>query len=112
VVRPRRPHQDPAHPTTGDATETDLILGDPPVPITVWRTARTTDDTGHPVGVRLAARLIAGYSRQSESVVDLTTDHALTAACIAGGRQHYPAWFTGAASLIIGPDDTHPPDRP
>jgi hypothetical protein len=96
-------HHDTAHPTAGDTTETDLIVGDPPVPITVWRTARTTDDTGRSIGARLAARLIAAYSRPGEAVVDLTPDHAVTAACTTGARRHHPAWFTDAASLIIGP---------
>jgi hypothetical protein len=96
-------HDDKAHPTVGDATETDLIGGDRPVPITVWRTARTTDDTGRSVGARLAARLIAAYSRPGEAVVDLTPDHALTTACSIGARRHHPAWFTDAAALIIGP---------
>jgi hypothetical protein len=96
-------HHDNAHPTAGDATETDLIVGDPPVPITVWRTARSSDDTGRSIGTRLAARLTAAYSRPGEAVVDLTPDHALTTACTTGGRRHHPAWFTDAASLIIGP---------
>lgn len=90
-------------PTADHAAETDLIVGDPPVPITVWRTARTTDDTGRSIGTRLAARLIAAYSRPGEAVVDLTGDHALATACTTGARRHHPAWFTDAASLVIGP---------
>ena len=86
-----------------DLTPTDLIAGDPPVPLTVWRTARTPGDAGRSIGTRLAARLIAAYSRPGEVVVDLTPDHALTSACAAGARQHHPAWFTDASSLIIGP---------
>ncbi|MEU8606449.1 hypothetical protein AB0C29_00350 [Actinoplanes sp. NPDC048791] len=104
-------HQDHANLTAGDAGETDLIVGDPPVPITVWRTARSSDDTGRSIGARLAARLVAAYSRPDEAVVDLTGDHALTAACTTGGRRHHPAWFTDAASLIIGPaTPTAPPE--
>ena len=94
---------DHSHPAAGDAGETDLIGGDPPVPITVWRTARSSDDTGRSIGARLAARLIAAYSRPGEAVVDLTGDHALATACTTGGRLHHPAWFTDAASLIISP---------
>ncbi|MBG0568210.1 hypothetical protein [Actinoplanes aureus] len=90
-------------PAAIDAAPTDLIAGDPPVPITVWRTARTEADAGRSIGARLAARLIAAYSRPGEVVVDLTDGHALTQACTAGGRLHHPAWFTDAASLIIGP---------
>ncbi|MET8062845.1 hypothetical protein [Micromonospora sp. NPDC005313] len=86
-----------------DPTPTDLVAGDPPVPLTVWRTARTPSDAGRSIGTRLADRLIAAYSRPGEAVVDLTTDHALTSACAAGARRHHPAWFTDASSLIIGP---------
>ncbi|MCZ7421144.1 hypothetical protein O7605_16700 [Verrucosispora sp. WMMA2121] len=101
------PHPDPTVDTGPDAdvdpTPTDLVAGDPPVPLTVWRTARTPGDAGRSIGTRLADRLIAAYSRPGEAVVDLTTDHALTSACAAGARRHHPAWFTDASSLIIGP---------
>jgi hypothetical protein len=99
-------HTDPSasiDPAAIDAAPTDLIAGDPPVPITVWRTARTEADAGRSIGARLAARLIAAYSRPGEVVVDLTDGHALTQACTAGGRLHHAAWFTEASSLIIGP---------
>ena len=96
-------HHDNANPPPDDVTETDLIAGDPPVPITVWRTARSSDDTGRSIGARLANRLIAAYSRPGEAVVDLTGDHALTTACAHGGRQHHRAWFTDPTGLIIGP---------
>jgi hypothetical protein len=92
-----------------DPTQTDLVAGDPPVPITVWRTARTPADAGRSIGARLAARLVAAYSRLGEAVVDLTDDHALTTVCAAGGRRHHPAWFTDASSLIIGPATPIPP---
>ncbi len=90
------------HPIPFDAL-IDTVAGDPPVPITVWRTARTTTDNRSVIGVRLAYRLISAYSRPGESVVDLTDGHALTAACRTGGRRHHPGWFTDVASLIIGP---------
>jgi hypothetical protein len=91
-----------------DPTQVDLVAGDPPVPITVWRTARTPADAGRSIGTRLAARLVAAYSRPGEAVVDLTDDHALTDACVAGARRHHPAWFTDASSLIIGPTTPAP----
>ncbi|MEU4218926.1 hypothetical protein [Actinoplanes sp. NPDC026623] len=90
-------------PAAIDAAPTDLVAGDPPVPITVWRTSRTEADAGRSIGARLAARLIAAYSRRGEVVVDLTDGHALTQACAIGGRMHHPAWFTDASSLIVGP---------
>jgi len=93
-----------------EPAQTDLVAGDPPVPLTVWRTARTSADTGRDIGARLAARLIAAYSRPGEAVVDLTDGHTLTQACATGGRRHHPAWFTDASSLIIGPPTPTPPD--
>jgi hypothetical protein len=79
----------------------DLVAGDPPVPITVWRTAPRDDQRTVPA--RLAERLIAAYSRPGEAVIDLTDDHALADATITGGRRHHAGWFTDASALIIGP---------
>ncbi|MEV6932768.1 hypothetical protein AB0M46_50905 [Dactylosporangium sp. NPDC051485] len=98
----------------------DVVAGDPPVPITVWRTARNSGDHGASIPARLARRLVAAYSRPGEAVVDLTADHALTFASCTGGRRHHRAWFTDVASLIIGPatsslgdeDTTEPDDEP
>jgi hypothetical protein len=81
----------------------DLVAGDPPVPITVWRTARSDADTSPTVSARLAYRLVAAYSRPGEAVVDLTDTHALTTACLRGGREHHRAWFTTTASMVTGP---------
>ena len=88
---PPQHHPNPAHPldpgTCGvDPALIDLVAGDPPVPITVWRTAHTPTDAGRSIGARLAYRLVAAYSRPGEAVVDLTQDHALTTVCAAGGR--------------------------
>jgi hypothetical protein len=90
----------------------DLVAGDPPVPITVWRTARTGADLTATIPARLACRLVAAYSRAGESVVDLTDDHVLTGACAAGERRHHRAWFTDASSLIIGPATPPTPATP
>jgi hypothetical protein len=108
---PQQHHKDPIRPVDpataqdagADPSTIDLVAGEPPVPITVWRTARTDTDAGRSIPARLAARLVAAYSRPGEAVVDLTDDHALTAACAAGGRRHHRAWFTDASSIIIGP---------
>ncbi len=86
----------------------DLVPGEPPVPITVWRTARTEQDTAGVIGARLADRIVAAYSRPWEAVIDLTTGHSLTAACATGARRHHPAWFTDVSSLIVGPPSTQP----
>ncbi|MGK5741487.1 hypothetical protein [Micromonospora sp. URMC 103] len=110
---PPQHHHDPVHPVEPqpvDPTLIDEVAGDPPVPVTVWRTAHHPADTGRSIGTRLAYRLVAAYTRPGEVVVDLTTDHALTAVSAAGGRRHHPAWFTDASSLIIGPST--PPAPP
>ncbi|GAA1596542.1 hypothetical protein [Actinoplanes couchii] len=78
----------------------DLTGGTPPVPITVWRTARTTDDTPGVIGARLAARIVSAYSQAGEAVVDLTDGHALTAACAKGGRHHHAAVFAETAVTV------------
>ncbi|WP_435204980.1 hypothetical protein [Micromonospora sp. bgisy143] len=90
-------------------TPADVVPGNPPVPLTVWRTAWTPGDAGRSIGTRLAGRLVSAYSRPGEAVVDLTADHALIQACAAGARRHHPAWFTDASSLIIGPSTPVPP---
>lgn len=108
-----QPHGEPAQ--TGGADPTvlvDLVAGDPPVPITVWRTARSGDDPTTTVPARLAYRLVAAYSRPGEAVVDLSDGHALTAACQRGARRHHKAWFTDAASMIIGPATPPPGTEP
>jgi hypothetical protein len=86
-----------------DRDQPDVVAGDPPVPITVWRTARTPADAGYPITARLATRLVAAYSRPGDAVVDLTDGHALTAACTVGRRRHHPARFTDTPSVVIGP---------
>jgi hypothetical protein len=88
------------------------VAGDPPVPITVWRTPAGDDQATIPA--RLAQRVIAAYSRPGEVVVDLTDDHALTSATLRATRRHHPGWFTDAAALIIGtptPPGAAEPDR-
>jgi hypothetical protein len=95
-----------AAPLPGDI---DLIAGDPPVPITVWRTARTAADDPGVVGRRLAARIVSTYSRPGEPVVDLTDGDTLAAACHAGARRHHRAWFTDASALIVGPPTSADP---
>ncbi|MBF9132754.1 hypothetical protein I0C86_27920 [Plantactinospora sp. S1510] len=106
-------HDQADHNEPADSTLIDLIAGDPPVPITVWRTARTGAETHTSLPTRLAYRLVAAYSRPGEAVVDLTPDHALASICARGGRRHHRAWFTDTSSgLLIGPATTDPPVAP
>jgi hypothetical protein len=91
----------------------DVVPGDIPVPITVWRTARTGDDQSTTtLASRLAYRLIAAYSRPGETIIDLTDGHSLTTASLRGRRRHHQAWFTDASAFIIGPaTPTDPHER-
>jgi hypothetical protein len=102
---PRRTHTPPDIPPpatpAGGACDSDVVAGDPPVPITVWRTPGGDGQASVPS--RLAERLVSAYSRPGEVVIDLTDDHALSGAAAAGGRRHHPAWFTDACTLIVGP---------
>lgn len=104
-------------PVTPHPGHRDHVAGDPPVPISVWRTAHTPDDATTLMPARLAARLVTAYSRPGEQVIDLTPGHTLAAAATYGARTHLPAWFTDS-TLTIGPasptptDDTTGPDRP
>lgn len=112
---PRPAHPNPAGQPAG-SEPIDLVAGDPPVPITVWRTPAGGSQAS--ISPRLADRLIIAYSRPGEVVVDLTDDHALTNAAAQGGRRHHPGWFTDGSALIVGPPsataapDSAPPARP
>ena len=103
--RANPPRSTPPSGEPGDAHHSDpwvdLVAGDPPVPITVWRTPAGDDQASIPP--RLAQRLVAAYSRPGEVVIDLTDDDAVAFAAAAGGRRHHRAWFTDAAAVLIGP---------
>ena len=93
----------PATAGTSPVPSIDLVAGDPPVPITVWRTARSDQDASRSVPARLAYRMVAAYSHPGEAVIDLTDGHALTHVAVAGGRVHHKAWFSDVATLTVGP---------
>src|SRR5205814_1185997 len=106
---PRRAHTPPDTPPPAQpagAAAIDLVAGDPPVPITVWRTP--CGDGQASVPLRLAQRLVSAYSRPGEVVIDVTDDHALCDAAGHGGRRHHPGWFTDASTLVIGPPTPTP----
>jgi len=100
---PRTTPPPPGEPGEAHHTDprVDLVAGDPPVPITVWRTPAGDDQASIPP--RLAQRLVAAYSRPGEVVIDLTDDDAVAAAAAGGGRRHHRAWFTDAAAVLVGP---------
>jgi len=68
---------------TDEHTDIDLVPGDPPVPITVWRAPATTAG----MSARLAARLLAAYSRRGDAVHDATGDAEFAHAMTAAGRR-------------------------
>jgi hypothetical protein len=72
-----------------DFLHVDVVAGDPPVPVSVWRTADTDDDEA-PIRRRLAQRIVAAYSRPGRAVVDFDADPALREAVTAAGRVYLP----------------------
>ena len=88
----------PCHHTIGD--EIDVVPGIPPVPITVWRTP--SDEPGPHLGPRLAARLLAAYTRGGDTIYDTTGDPVLRQATTTTGR-HYHTSGSGRARAKVQP---------
>jgi len=89
------PHTaDPAQPDP--AAGIDVVPGDPPVPVNIWRLPPGEDI---PVGARLAARLIAEYTRPKEFVYDNLPSPVLRKAAHAAARGYR------AASRFQAPTD-------
>ena len=108
---PRNPAPPPTPPPTPNSgTDIDAVPGDPPVPITVWRTTAQAP-TGS-ISARLVHRLIVAYSSPGEVVVDLTAGHALAEPAVRAGRRHHKAWLTAAGVVVIGPVTQPRHDRP
>ncbi|GGK40550.1 hypothetical protein GCM10010124_36670 [Pilimelia terevasa] len=80
----------------------DQVAGEPPVPITLWRTATTGEDQPAAIGVRLAEAIVTSYSQPGDTVADWTTDTVLANACATLGRGHrsYADPTDGAALLV------------
>ena len=113
----RRRALDTGTPRGTDPSEVDSVPGDPPVPITVWRTAEDPGEHASPVPSRLAARLVAAYCPAGEVIVDLTTVATIAAAARDTGRHHRRATFTPTTppSVALGPvtaADPHDPTSP
>jgi hypothetical protein len=75
----------PCHHSNPD--EIDVVPGTPPVPITVWRTP--SDEPGPHLGPRLAARLLAAYTRPGDTIYDTTGDPVLRQAATSTGRHYH-----------------------
>ena len=76
----------------------DLVPGDPPVPITVWRTP-AADPTGG-MSPRLAARLLSAYSLRGDAVHDATADPVFAQAISVAGR-HLAAAHRGEPAALV-----------
>lgn len=72
----------------------DIVAGDPPVPISVWRVAGAghAAEPGAAGGLtpRLAALLVGLYTRVGDTLVDLTANPAIAGAAGAGARRYLP----------------------
>jgi hypothetical protein len=69
----------------------DVVPGDPPVPITVWRVADPADPYRHdPDGLtgRTAQLLVALHTRPGDTIVSLADDPAIAGAAGAGGCRY------------------------
>jgi hypothetical protein len=86
-----------------DSVEVDVVPGDPPVPITVWRTPAAEAGV---MSTRLAARLLAAYTRRGDTVHDATFDPEFARAVTAAGCQ-VSRWTgrrdgpTGLCALVL-----------
>jgi hypothetical protein len=95
----------PTHPSDHDPgpdfldPDIDLVPGDPPVPITVWRTPAADPAGG--MSPRLAARLLAAYSRRGDAVHDATADPVLAQAISVAGRHRAAAHRGEPAALVL-----------
>ncbi|GIJ54990.1 hypothetical protein [Virgisporangium aurantiacum] len=103
----------------------DVVPGDPPVPITVWRVADDGDPYGqhHTDGLtgRTAQLLVGLYTRVGDTIVSLGHDPAVAGAAGAGGRRYLPVDTThrladldhvsGTVQLIMLPWPPTAPER-
>jgi len=106
------------------AGDIDVVPGDPPVPIAVWRVAGVDAAYGHAdahaLSPRMAALLVGSYTRPGETIVCVGDDPALAGAAGAGGRTYRSVRHpddlpdldlaAGTVALIVLP--WPPPQRP
>jgi hypothetical protein len=130
---PPTPHVPDAAGVAGDplalseliaAGDIDVVPGDPPVPIAVWRVAGVDAGYGHAhadaLSPRMAALLVGSYTRPDDTIVSVGDDPALAGAAGAGGRVYLSVrdlddmaaldHVAGTVTLIVLP--WPPPYRP
>jgi hypothetical protein len=98
----------PTQPTGNGDEGIDVVPGDPPVPLTVWRTPAGPDPT--PIPTRLAYRLLAAYTDPGDTIIDLTGSPAIADVAATGNRSLVHARFTPADALVV--TDTAPARPP
>jgi hypothetical protein len=104
------PHMTPA-PTPNPADDgVDVVPGDPPVPLTVWRTPAGGDPT--PIPDRLAYRLLAAYTTPGDTIIDLTGAAAIATVAATGSRGLIHATFTDTNQLTVTDTITAPHTGP
>lgn len=105
------------------AGDIDVVPGDPPVPIAVWRVAGVDAAHGHvnadALTPRIAALLVGSYTRPGDTIVSVGDDPALAGAAGAGGRTYLSVsdpdalsgldHVAGTVALIVLP--WPPPDQ-
>jgi hypothetical protein len=125
---------DPGHDPGGDdplalseliaSGDIDVVPGDPPVPIAVWRVADVDARFGHQradaLTPRLAALLVGTHTRPGDTIVSIGRDPALAGAAGAGARRYHSVAHpddldnldqaAGTVALIVLP--WPPPNRP
>ncbi len=74
------------------AGDIDVVPGDPPVPIAIWRVAAIDAPYGHDLAdgltPRMAALLVGSYTRPGDTIVSVGHDPALAGAAGAGARTY------------------------
>jgi hypothetical protein len=85
----------------------DVVPGNPPVPITVWRTPASGDPT--PIPDRLAYRLLAAYTTTGDTIIDLTHAASVAATAAAGHRSLVHASFSRTNQLMVTATTPAPP---
>jgi hypothetical protein len=74
------------------AGDIDVVPGDPPVPIAVWRVVGVDTGDGHAdadaLSPRMAALLVGCYTRPGQTILSVGDDVALAGAAGAGGRTY------------------------
>jgi hypothetical protein len=104
------------------AGDIDVVPGDPPVPIAVWRVADVDARHGHQradeLTPRLAALLVGAHTHPGDTIISIGDDPALAGAAGAGGRRYRALaradqladldHTAGTVALIVLP---WPPDR-